>query len=151
MTIIQSCLKDIKRSNTRYAIKSLTQLTAVSKYVKLRARYQKHKACKRPCLSASMAIAHRMGKGPYFARQIRYNELYLLQHQCLPPPKAYTRHGQHTLLDNEAVLHDIRAYLAAQALGTVNPRAFSQQVNDVILPTLGIEGTISELTAQRWL
>jgi hypothetical protein len=48
-------------------------------------------------------------------------------------------------------LHNICTYLVAQALGTVNPQAFSQQVNEVILPTLGIEGTISESTAQRWL
>jgi hypothetical protein len=55
------------------------------------------------------------------------------------------------LLDNEDVLHDVRAYLAAQALGTVTPRALHRHVNDVILPTLGINGKISEATAQWWL
>ena len=72
MEIIGSCLKDAKwnnKNNTRYTIKLLSQLIAVSEYVKLCAWYQKS-ACKWPCLSASIAIAHQMGKGPYFARQI---------------------------------------------------------------------------------
>jgi hypothetical protein len=98
-----------------------------------------------------MAIARRMGKGPYFAHQIRFNELYLLKNQCLPPPKAYVRHGHHTLLDNEALLHDVRVYLATQSLGTVNPRLLSQHLNNVILPALGIRGAIADSTARRWL
>jgi hypothetical protein len=48
-------------------------------------------------------------------------------------------------------LHDVRAYLAAQALGTVTPWTLGKHINEVILPTLGINGTISESTAQRWL
>lgn len=150
-TIIASCIKDMKRCNTRHAIKSLTHLVAVSEYVKLRARYRNTKACQQPCLSASLAIARRMGKGPYFARQIRHNELYLLRNCQLPPPRSYTRHGHHTLLDNESLLHNVRAYLASQDLGTVTPRTFSQHVNTVILPALGINATITESTAQRWL
>ena len=149
--IIASCLKDAKRNNTIYAIKSLSHLVAVSEYVDLCACYKAKKACKRPCLSASMAIARRMGKGPYFARQIRHNELYLLRHHQLPPPKTFIRHGHHTLLDNESVMHNVRTYLASQALGTVTPWTFCQHVNNVILPALGIEATISESTAQRWL
>jgi len=92
-----------------------------------------------------------MGKGPYFARQIRQLELYLKRYQHLPPPKKFTKHAHHMLLNNECILHDVRAYLAAQALGTVTPRAMSQHINEVILPALRIEGAISESTAQRWL
>src|SRR5260221_8948323 len=66
--IIGSCLKEAKRNNTPYAIKSLSHLVAVSEYVKLRARYRNIKTCKRPCLSASIAIARRMGKGPYIRK-----------------------------------------------------------------------------------
>ena len=98
-----------------------------------------------------MAIARRMGKGPYFSRQIRQNELFLLKNQCLPPRKSFVRHGQHTLLDNEAILHDVRVYLATQALGTVNPRILCQHVNNIILPALGIKGAIADSTARRWL
>jgi hypothetical protein len=151
MQIIGSCLKDVKNNNPKCTIKSLSQLVAVSEYVKLRAQYQKIKSCKWPCLSTSIAIACRMGKGPYFACQIRHNEAYLLQHRGLPPRKSYTRHGHHTLLDNESVLHDVRTYLASQNLGTVAPRTFCHHVNTTILPALDIKATITESTAQRWL
>jgi len=92
-----------------------------------------------------------MGKGVYFARKIRYHELYLLKHHHLPPRKEYTRHGQYSLLDNEAILNDVRVYLAAQSLGTVTPRMLCHHVNHIILPALEIEATISEPTAVRWL
>src|SRR5712671_6471299 len=48
--IIQSCLKDAKKHNTKRGIKTLTQLGAVDEYVRLCAQYRKHNACKRPCL-----------------------------------------------------------------------------------------------------
>ena len=70
-TIIRSCLKDVKKCNSLHEIKTLCKLTAVSEYIQLRAQYKKHNTCKWPCLAASVAIAHSIGKGPYFARQIR--------------------------------------------------------------------------------
>ena len=151
MKTIKACINDAKKCKTRRAIKTIAQLVAVSEYTKLRARYKNHGGCKRPNLNASIAIASRMGKGAYFARQIRHNALYLKRYQHLPPPKAYTFHGYRTLLDNESILHDVRAYLAAQSLGTVSPRALCLHVNNVILPALGIDGKIVESTAQRWL
>jgi hypothetical protein len=154
MDVIQSCLKDLKMPklhNHARTIKTLSLLSAVSEYVKLRSHYKSIKQCKRPCLNASVTIARRMGRGIYFARQIRYNSLYLLKHHHLPPRKEYTRNGQYSLLDNEAVLHDVRVYLAAQSLGTVTPRTLCKHVNQVILPAIEIEATISESTARRWL
>ena len=134
-------------------MKMMTQLTAVSEYVKLRDRYQAHGRSKKPCLNASLAIAHRMGKGFYFARQIRQNEVYLHRHQRLPPSKANIKHGQYTLLDNEDVIHAVRNYLAAQQLGTITPFLLCRHVNKIILPTLALTGrtTISERTAIQWL
>jgi hypothetical protein len=70
MKIINSCLKDVRRDKSKQAMKSLTLLISVTKYTKLRAHYRARKVCKQPCLKASIAIARRMGKGPYFARQI---------------------------------------------------------------------------------
>ena len=70
MKIIETCLKDVRRDKSKQAMKSLSHLIAVTQYVKLRMCYKAHKACKQPCLKASMAIARRMGRGPYFARQI---------------------------------------------------------------------------------
>jgi hypothetical protein len=46
MKIITSCLKDAKRCKTRCAFKMITQLVAVSKYIKLHTWYKKHKVCK---------------------------------------------------------------------------------------------------------
>jgi hypothetical protein len=146
--IIQSCLKAAKKCDPSCAIKTISKLTAISEYVKLRVWYRTHNACKQPCLSASITIARHMGKGPYFARQICHDELYLRQHNHIPPPKRLAQDGHHTLLDNESVLHNVCAYLAAQSLGTVTPRAFFQHVNGVILPTLRIDRMISESTAQ---
>ena len=149
--IIKSCLKDIKKCNNKRSIKMLSQLSAVSAYIKLHVQYQKHNACKWPCLSASLAIARQMGKGPYFARQIRQNELYLLKNQHLPPHKSFAQHGHHTLLDNETILHDVHIYFASQALGTVSPQILCQHVNNIILPALGIKRMIAETTAHWWL
>lgn len=50
------------------------------------------------------------------------------------------------LLDNEAILHDVYTYLTSQNLSTVTPLIFSQHVDTVILPALGINATISEST-----
>lgn len=116
--IVKTCLKEVRKLKTVKSIKMVTLLTAVSEYVKLRDRFEKHPKCKRPCLNASLAIARRMGKGPYFARQTRRNEVYLLKHKHLPPTKSGAQNGQYTLLDNETVLHGVRRYLAAQGLGS---------------------------------
>ena len=154
LEIIRNCLKEVKRLKTGRSIKMMTQLTAVAEYVKLRIRFQAQSRCEKPCLNASLAIARRMGKGPYFARQIRQNEAYLVQHHRLPPSKAGACHGQYTLLDNENVLHAVRRYLAAQNLGSITPQLLCRHVNEVILPTLNMTGknsTITERTAISWL
>lgn len=80
-TIVKSCWKGVKKLKCGRTVKMMTQLTAVSEYVKLRDHYRTHGRCKKPCLNASLAIAHQMGKGFYFARQICQNEVYLLRHQ----------------------------------------------------------------------
>ena len=154
LEIIKTCLKAVKKLKTGRTIKMMTQLVAITEYVKLRVRYQTQAKCSKPCLSASIAIARRMGKGGYFARQICQNERYLLQHQRLPPSKAGAYHGQYTLLDNENVLHAVRRYLAAQDLGIITPHQLCRNVNDVILPALEMTGHnsyISERTAINWL
>jgi len=91
--IIQSCLGDVKWHKNVHAIKMLSQLIAMFEYVKLCMCYKLHKVCKQPCLKASIAIAHWMGKGPYFTCKIYYHELYLLKHHHLPPYKEYIWHG----------------------------------------------------------
>lgn len=110
--------------------------------------------CKKPCLVASLAVARCMGKGPYFARRIRQNEIYLLWSQHLPPTKGGTHHGPETLLDNETVLHNVQHYLAMQNVGTITPRQLCTHVNNVILPALNLTGknkSIFDRTAINWL
>jgi hypothetical protein len=143
--IVKACLQDVKKLKSACSLKVVTQLTAVLEYAKLQDQYQCHNKCKRPGLSVSLAIARRMEKGrvgkkkgSYFACQIHRNEAYLLKHKCLPPTKAGAKHGQHTLLDNEAVLHGVRRYLAAQNLGTITPKLFCHHVNNTILPALDL-------------
>ena len=136
-------------------LKILTQLTAVAEYVKLQDRYQSQPAvCKKPCTRASQAIALRMGKGPYFARQMRYHEHYLIKHQKLPPSNSGARHGRYTLLDNQNILLAVRRYLAAKDLGTITPDELCRHVNITILPSLGYNGLMDRIcsrTAINWL
>lgn len=82
-----------------------------------------------------------MGKGPYFARQIRENEKCLLRHHRLPLSNAGKKGGPASLLDNEDVLRAVRVYLC-------------KHVNSVILPALELtesKATICERTAINWL
>jgi hypothetical protein len=144
----------VKKIYTPRAFKAFVQLNAVLQFVKLRERYQKHNRCKEPGLNASLAIARRLGKDQYCARQIRENERYLVRHGRLPPSKRELRHGQFTLLDNPAVVQRIRTYLAAQALGAMTPLELCRHVNRTICPALGLSGmnaSISERTARKWL
>ena len=148
--IIWSCLKDLqslKQDSNACMIKVLSQLIAVSKYIELCALYKERKVCKHLCLRASIAIVHQMGKGVYFTCQIHHHELYLLKYHHLPPYKEYTQHGQYSLLNNEAVLHDVHIYLVAQSLSSVTPWTLCYHVNHVILPALEIQAMISEPTA----
>ena len=149
-------IKKLKNISAHRCIKITMHLIAVVQYVRLREQYRRHGRCKAPSLKASLAIARRMGKpnGVYFARQIRKNEAYLLRHKHLPPSRQGAKHGQYTLLDNEAVIHKVRTYLAAKNLGAITPRELCQHVNQVILPALefsGKNGSISERTAVNWL
>ena len=156
--IVESRLLDVKKLKMPAAqrIKVVMQLTAVTQYVQLQDRFRDNPNCTRPCLNASLVIARRMGKkdGAYFARQIRHNEIYLLRHRRLPVSKKGAKNGQYTLLDNEAIIHSVRRYLAAQNLGTITPKELCRHVNLVILPSLDLSeknGSICERTAVNWL
>jgi hypothetical protein len=154
LDIIKRCLKDVKKIHTPRAFKAFTQLSAVMQYIKLRERYRRNPSCTKPCLNASLAIARRVGKDQYYARQLCTNERYLLKHGRLPPSKREISHGQYTLLDNPAILLGVRKYLAAQGLGTITPRELCKHVNEAICPALGLTGDnakISERTAITWL
>lgn len=153
LELVDKCLKQAKALKSTRMVNMIMQLTAVAQFVKLRKKYCCHGRSKTPSVSASLAIAQRMGKGPYFTRQIRKNEHHLLRFHQLPPHKDGAYHGQATLLDNESVVHAVHRYLAAKALGTITTLDLCHHVNKVILPGLDLAGNckISERTAHNWL
>ena len=57
LKIVKSCLKGMKRLKTGCSTKMMTQLTAITEYVKLHTCFCAHSTCKWPCLNASLAIA----------------------------------------------------------------------------------------------
>ncbi|KAG1815092.1 uncharacterized protein BJ212DRAFT_1447403 [Suillus subaureus] len=123
LLLVDVCLKEAKKLRTPRLIKVITQLSAIAQY---------HAWTKYPCLSASLAIARRMGKGPYFAQQIRHA----------------------TLLDNETVVQSVHQYLTSQNLGTIAPHNLCNHINKVIIPALGLmadTSSISERTSLNWL
>jgi len=132
----------------------LTQLTAVSEYVKFQASYVMNNKCKRLHINASIAIAQPMGRGLYFACQIGENEKCLLCHHHLSLSEAGRKGGLATLLDNEDILHTVRVYLTMQKLGTITPFLLCKHINSVILPALELtekKATICEWTTINWL
>ena len=78
--IVERCLKDIKELKCEHTVKMMTQLIVILEYAKLQEYYWAHSKSKKPCLNASLAIEHWMGKGFHFAWQIHQNETYLLWH-----------------------------------------------------------------------
>ncbi|KIJ23733.1 hypothetical protein M422DRAFT_275620 [Sphaerobolus stellatus SS14] len=154
LAIINSLVKNAKCCKTPQAIKSLMPLTGLIHFVKLRDKYVNHPNCSAPATSASLKAAQRLGRGPYFARQLQELEPYVLKFRQLPPSKKRAQYQQVTLLDNENILQNVREYLAALKIGSVTPLKFMHHMNSVILPSLGFPGSktsISESTAHRWL
>ena len=154
MEVLQTLLKVAKRCKTKQAVKDLMPLTGLIHFVKLHAKYLNHPNCRTPTLSASLKAAQQLGRGPYVARKLRQMEPYVLKYRQLPPTKKHAGHRQITFLDNENVKRGIREYFTVLKIGEITPFKFLQQVNNVILPSLGLPGPpshISESTAVRWL
>ncbi|KIJ43854.1 hypothetical protein M422DRAFT_169388, partial [Sphaerobolus stellatus SS14] len=152
--ILQGLIKAAKRCKTKEAIKALMPLTGLVHFVKLRDSYRLHPKCHTPAMTASLIAARRLVRGPYFARQLRKLELYVLKYRKLPPSKSRTIVEQQSLLNNENIIHNLRSYLAILKIGEVTPHKFMQHINLIVLPSLGFTGpkvTISEVTAYRWL
>ncbi|KIY43213.1 hypothetical protein FISHEDRAFT_62857 [Fistulina hepatica ATCC 64428] len=97
-------------------------------------------------MSASQKVTAQIGKGPYFARQIRKNARLLIERGYLPMSKVERRKGYHTLIDNENVHHGVHVYLAAQNLGTISPHELYKHLQTVLLPALGYTGQDTEIS-----
>ncbi|KAG6863728.1 hypothetical protein C0991_003653, partial [Blastosporella zonata] len=99
---------------------ALFKLQAVQKYLELVLKYLNNPKIKNPRTRASKAVARAIGKGPYFARQIRHLKLYIEQFRTLPPTNSGKHHAHPSLLNNERVRHGVCQYLTVVALGEVS-------------------------------
>ena len=99
---------------------ALFKLQAVNSYLELVAKYSHNPKIKNPHTRASQAIAKGVGRGPYFAKQIRHLTLYIERFRTLPPPNVGKHHTHPSLLNNECILHAVRHYLTVIAVGEVS-------------------------------
>jgi hypothetical protein len=115
--IIKQLITAAKRHKSFTA---LFKLQAVNSYLELVAKYSRNPKIKNPRTRASQAIAKGVGRGPYFAKQIRHLTLYIERFRTLPPPNAGKHHAHPSLLNNERVLHAVHRYLTVIAVGEVS-------------------------------
>ena len=104
-------------------------------------------------MTASLTVARHLGKGPYFACQLREYEAHVLKHHALLHSKSCSKNEHLTLLDNETLPQGICEYLAAARLGEVTPSLFQHHLTHIIFPSLRMSdaaSSISESTCQ-WL
>lgn len=157
--VVKSNLQSLRKLKATSSImRWLMQYTAIIDYIKIREQLRREGKAKRPFMRASNIVAARMGKGPAFARKVRWNTAYLFKHGRLPPMRTPKRSGGHSLLDNEAIKLEIRRFLASLGVGEITPLQLRKHVNNTIIPALlpqlpglNLNEAISERTAQRWL
>ncbi|KAJ3538746.1 hypothetical protein NMY22_g5037 [Coprinellus aureogranulatus] len=133
---------------------ALMKLEAVKHYLELKAKYRRMPAIRNPCTRASLCVAKAVGKGAAFARKVRELALYIDRFHTLPPSNAGKHHAHPSLLNDERVFHAVRRFLAATAAGEITPHKLAKQVNEVIIPNIGLNlngQKISERGAIRWL
>lgn len=132
-------------------------LAAIIDYICLRKRYKKNNKCTCPWKSASLKVAARMGKGPYFARSVRYATNFLIAHHRLPPYNCGKGARHLCWLDNEEVLLKIKLWLAEREIGEIKPRDLQKYFVNSILPSIdpeagkGLPASVCLRTIQRWL
>ncbi|KAL5512106.1 hypothetical protein ACEPAG_3627 [Sanghuangporus baumii] len=146
-------LRKLRPNSTTW--RTCMQLNAIVHFVKLCNELIKNPNCKHPAFSASLKVVRQMGKGPYFARQTRFNTKYIEAHKKLPP---YTRgkYGRHaSWLDNEDILQKVKVYLVTEQPGEVKPRKLRRFFLNEVLPRLDLSerlgSKIATCTVRRWL
>ncbi|KIJ25471.1 hypothetical protein M422DRAFT_273562, partial [Sphaerobolus stellatus SS14] len=120
----------------------------------LREKFQLSPQIKNPITLASEAVAVSIGKGKYFARKIRSLTRYIGRFRTLPPATAGKHNAHPSLLNDERISQAVRRYLTVLADGEITPLILQRQVNNIIIPSLGLDlagEKISESCARRWL
>jgi hypothetical protein len=110
----------IDEANRHGSFTALFKLQAVKAYLELHERYRLIPNIKNPVTRASLTVAKSVGKGPYFARQVRKLGTYIKQFQCLPPTGSGKHHVHPSLLNNERVHGAVRRFLTVQEPGEVS-------------------------------
>ncbi|KAJ2922656.1 hypothetical protein H1R20_g14444, partial [Candolleomyces eurysporus] len=149
--IVEALIKAAKRHKS---FSALFKLESVKAYLGLLGKYEANPRVKDPKTRASNSIATGVGRGPYFAKQIRRLAVYIERFRTLPPTNTGKHHAHPSLLNNEAVAHAVRRYLTVVAVGEITPLMLQRRVNEVIIPALGLNlggAKISEGCARRWL
>ena len=171
----ESVLDTIKRLTVdakKYkSFNSLFHLNALEQFVEMWGKYQHNPKIKGLKMKASHTIAVSVRRGQYFAQKLRSMYTYVERYHTLPPEGKGKHHAYPTLLNNEQIAAAVRWYLTVLADGEVSisgtqnnmiylpcfkitPLHLMQQVNGVIIPSLGLDTggqQISESTARRWL
>lgn len=109
----------IKEAQKHHSFASLFKLQAVKNYLGLFEKYKNIPQIRNPKVRSSTTIAYSVGKGPYFAKQIRKLALYINRFHSLPPTGSGKHHAHPSLLNDERVAHAVRRYLTVTALGEV--------------------------------
>ncbi|KIJ53154.1 hypothetical protein M422DRAFT_242272 [Sphaerobolus stellatus SS14] len=154
VTVIASVNKLIMEAKHFKSFTSLMHLHAVKRFIELRDRYIAHPKIKNPITKASLTVATSIGKGRYFARKIRHMHKYIDHFRTLPPVNSGKHHAHPSLLNNEDLKTAIRRYLTVLKNGEITPLLLMKEVNNVIIPGLGLDlgqQKISERCARRWL
>lgn len=133
---------------------SLLHIHAIEKFLNLKDSYTRNPKIKNPTMRASLKVAQMLSKGPYFARKIRRLARYIEKFETLPPVSSGKHHAHPSLLNNEQIQRAVRRYLSVLANGEITPLLFMQEINEKIIPGLGLDlgsQKIAITTARRWL
>ncbi|KAF4621818.1 hypothetical protein D9613_012166 [Agrocybe pediades] len=144
----------IKGAKAHKSFASLFKLHAVKSFLELCELYRRVPAIKNPRVRASTAVARSVGRGPYFAKQMRKLSLYIHRFRTLPPTGSGKHHGHPSLLNDERIAQAVRRYLTVTALGEITTLELQKTVNTIIIPAIGLDlggKSISERCARRWL
>lgn len=120
----------IKEAKKHQSFGALFKLHAVRNYLELLERYRRIPNIKNPATRASIAVAKSVGKGPYFAKNIRHLVIYIDRFHTLPPARSGKHHAHPSLLNNERISQAVRRYLTVQEIGEVKVSTIIQHNQD---------------------
>ncbi len=112
--------KLIKMAKKHKSAAALFKLHTLKMYLELYAKMKLNPRISNPAQRASLSIARSVGRGAYFARQLRHLKLYVHRFGTLPPSRTGKHHAHPSLLNNEHISVAVRRYLTVLADGEVS-------------------------------